>query len=225
MDNQNQQNNQGYLNEFSESNWNTQTPHRSMNKNSQNQPIRQNKQKVQEVFESENQWSRSQISRNFNQQSQEELNQQNLNNNNRTSQKYGFSVSSESNSQEDYVKDHHNNDLSNEIGLQVAQKMVRFFTIIGKYAAHNGTIQSNQAQESFALRQQALPMNHQQYFNIDESNVYGLNNGVIKSIYLNTERNCVRRNSYLNCTQFNYINNNILYIFFRSIWITSSKVC
>ncbi|KAE9544351.1 hypothetical protein AGLY_001530 [Aphis glycines] len=188
MDNQNQRNNQDYLNEFSESNWNTQTPHRLMSKNNQNQPIRQNSQ---EVFESENQWSRSQISRNFNQQTQEELNQQKLNNNNRASQKYGFSVSSESNSQEDYVKDHHNNDMSNEIGLQVAQKMVRFFTIFDKYAARNGTIQTNQAQESLALRQQALPMNHQQYFNIDESNVYGMNHGIIKSMYLNTERNCV----------------------------------
>jgi len=195
MDNQNQQNNQDYLNEFSESNWNTQTPHRLMSKNNQNQPIRQNSQ---EVFESENQWSRSQVSRNFNQQTEEELNQQKLNNNNRASQKYGFSVSSESNSQEDYVKDHHNNDMSNEIGLQVAQKMVRFFTIFDKYAARNGTIQTNQAQESLALRQQALPMNHQQYFNIDESNVYGLNHGFIKSMYLNTERNCVSRNSYFN---------------------------
>lgn len=210
MDNQNQQNNQDYLNEFSESNWNTQTPHRLMNKNNQNQPIRQNSQ---EIFESENQWSRSQVSRNINQQTQEELNQQKLNNNNRASQIYGFSVSSESNSQEDYVKDHHNNDMSNEIGLQVAQKMVRFFTIFDKYAARNGTIQTNQAQESLALRQQALPMNHQQYFNIDESNVYGINHGIIKSMYLNTERNCVSRNSYLNCTQFNYINNNIFYIF------------
>lgn len=210
MDNQNQQNNQDYLNEFSESNWNTQTPHRLMNKKSQNQPIRQNNQ---EIFESENQWTRSQVSRNFNQQSQEELNQQKLNNKNRASQNYGFSVSSESNSQEDYVKDHHNNDLSNEIGLQVAQKMVRFFTIFDKYATRNGTIQTNQAQESLALKQQALPINHQQYFNIDESNVYGLNQGVIKSMYLNTERNCVSRNSYLNYTQFDYTNNNILYIF------------
>ncbi|XP_060853734.1 putative uncharacterized protein DDB_G0282133 [Rhopalosiphum padi] len=187
MDNQYQQNNQG-LNEFSESNWNTQTPRRSMNKYSQNQPIVQNSQ---EVFESDNQWSRSQVSRNFDQQSQEELNQQRSNNKNHASQNYGFSVSSESNSQEDYVKDHHNNDLSNEIGLQVAQKMVRFFTIFDKYAARNGTIQTNQAQESLALRKHALPMDHQQYFNIDESNVYGLNYGVIKSMYLNTERNCV----------------------------------
>ncbi|XP_025192946.1 GATA zinc finger domain-containing protein 14-like [Melanaphis sacchari] len=183
MDNQNQQNNQG-LNEFSESNWNT--PRRSMNMYNQHQLIRQDNQD-----KDENQWSRSQVSRNFNQQSQEELNQQITNNKNHASQNNGFSISSEENSQEDYIKDHHNNDISNEIGLQVAQKMVRFFTIFDKYAARNGSIQTNQAQESLTLRQHALPMNHEKYLNIDESNVYGLNYGVIKSIYLNTERNCV----------------------------------
>jgi len=156
--------------------------------NTQNRPIKHNSQ---DVFESQNQWSKSQTSRNFNQQSQEDFTQQKLNNKNHASQNYGYSVSSESNSQEDYVKDHHNNDLSNEIGLQVAQKMVRFFTIIDTYTARNGTIQTNQAHESLALRQHAMSMDHQQYFNINESNVYGLNNGIIKSMYLNTDRNCV----------------------------------
>ncbi|XP_003242199.1 putative uncharacterized protein DDB_G0282499 [Acyrthosiphon pisum] len=194
LNNQNQQNNQD-LNEFSESNWNIQAPSRSMKKNSQNQAIKTNSH---EVFQSENQWSKSQTSRNFNQQSQEEVNQQTSNNKNRASQNYGSSDSS----QEDYVKDHHNNDLSNEIGLQVAQKMVRFFTIMDKYTASNGTIQTNQAHESFALRQHAMPMHHQQYLNINESNVYGLNHGVIKSMYLNTERNCVD-----------------LEYFFQSLWV------
>lgn len=162
-----------------------------MKKNSQNQAIKSNSH---EVFESENQWSKSQTSRNFNQQSQEEVNQKNSNNKNRASQNYGSSDSSESNSQEDYFKNHHNNDLSNEIGHQVAQKMIRIFTIMDKYTSSNGTIQTNQAHESFTLRQHAMPMDQQQYLNINESNVYGLNHGVIKSMYLNTERNCVSKN-------------------------------
>jgi len=184
------------LNEFSESNWNIQTPSRLINKNSQNQPIKHNSQ---EVFENRNQWSKTPTSTNFNQQSQEEFTQQKSNNKNRASQNYGYPVSSESNSQEDYVKDHHNNDLSNEIGLNVAQKMVRFFTIMDNYTARNGTIQTNQAYESLALRKHAMSMDHQQYLNINESNVYGLNKGVIKSMYLNTERNCVSIKSFLNC--------------------------
>lgn len=190
LNNQNQQNYKD-LNEFSESNWNIQTPSRSMKKNSQNQAIKLNNH---EVFESENQWSKPQTSRNFNQQSQEEVNQKISNNKNRASQNYGSLDSSESNSQEDYIKDHHNNDLSNEIGLQVAQKMVRFFTIVDKYTGSNGTVQTNQAHESFALRQHAMLLDQQHYLNIDESNIYGLNHGVIKSMYLNTERNCVSRN-------------------------------
>lgn len=177
---------------MTESSWNIQTPRLSMNKNSQNQPIIQNSQ---EVFESENQWRRSQVAGSFNQQSQGELNQQKFNKKNYASQYYGSSIFSESNSQEDYVKDHQDGDLSNEIALKVAQKMVRFFTIINQYTASNGTIQSNQAHESLALRQHALPMDHQQYININESNIYGLNHGIIKSMYLNTERNCVSRNS------------------------------
>ncbi|CAI6363698.1 unnamed protein product [Macrosiphum euphorbiae] len=195
LNNQDQQNNQD-LNEFSESNWNIQTPIRSVKKNSQNQAIKTNSH---EVFQSENQWSKSQTSRNFNQQSQEEVNQQTFNNKNRASQNYGSSDSSESNSQDEYVN---TNDLSNEIGHQVAQKMVRFFTIMDKYTASNGTIQTNQAHESFALRQHTMPMDHQQYLNINESNVYGLNHGVIKSMYLNTERNCVD-----------------LEYFFQSLWV------
>ncbi|XP_022165891.1 GATA zinc finger domain-containing protein 14-like [Myzus persicae] len=188
LNNQNQHNNQ-VLNEFSESNWNVQTPSRSINKNSQNQPIKHNSQ---EVFESQNQWSKSQSSTNANQQSQEELNQHiKLNNKNHASQNYGSADSLESNSQEDYVKDHHKNDISNEIGLHVAQKMVRFFTIVDQYSASNGTMQTNQAPEYLSLRQHYMPMEHQQYLNINESNVYGLKVGVIKSMYLNTERNCV----------------------------------
>lgn len=145
---------------------------------------------------------RSQIGGTFNQQNSEEYYQQQLNKKNQRNQNYGSSFdffstnfagfSSESNSQEDYIREQNeNNDIANDIGRKVAQKMVKIYGIIEKYAARNGTVQTKQAQVPLALRQWALPMAHHHFLNMNDSKVYGLDQGIIRAIYVNTERNCV----------------------------------
>lgn len=187
--NHNQQNNQGQ-NEYSESKWNTQS--RNSNNNKQ----------LNQAYNQEESQMRSQIGGSFNQQNNEEYYQQQLNKKNQRNQNYGSSFDSfstnsadfslESNSQEDYIKEQNeSNDIANDIGRKVAQKMVKIYGIIEKYAARNGTVQTKQTQLPLTLRQWALPMANHHFLNMNNTKVYGLNQGIIKAMYFNTEKNCV----------------------------------
>lgn len=193
MYNHNHQNNQGQ-NEYSESKWNIQS--RNLNNNKQmNQAYNQGESQV-----------RSQTGGSFNQQNSEEYYQQQMNMKNQRNHNYGSSFdffstnsadfSAESNSQEDYIQElNESNDIANDIGRKVAQKMVNIYDIIEKYAARNGTVQTKQAQVPLALRQWALPMANHHFLNMNDTKLYGLNQGIIKAMYIDTDRNCVSINN------------------------------
>lgn len=100
------------------------------------------------------------------------------------------------NTLEDYTKEQNDGDIAKEIGRKVAQKMVKFYDIIEKHAARNGTVQTGQAQEPLLLRQWALPMTHHQFINMVDSKVNGLSRGMIKALYADTERNTVNRDLF-----------------------------
>lgn len=104
------------------------------------------------------------------------------------------------NTLEDYTKEQNDGDIAKEIGRKVAQKMVKFYEIIEKHAARNGTVQTGQVQEPLPLRQWALPMTHHQFINMVDSKVYGLSRGVIKALYADTERNTVSRDLFFTYT-------------------------
>lgn len=104
----------------------------------------------------------------------------------------GFeSASSESGSLEDYIKEQDDGDIATEIGRKVAEKMVKFFNIVEKYAARNGTVLAGPAQEPLPLRQWAIPMANHHYLNMADNKINGLSQGIIKSMYINTEMNSV----------------------------------
>lgn len=104
------------------------------------------------------------------------------------------------NTLEDYMKEQNDGDIAKEIGRKVAQKMVKFYEIIEKHAARNGTVQTFQVQEPLPLRQWALPMTHHQFINMVDSKVYGLSRGMIKALYADTERNTVSRDLFFTYT-------------------------
>lgn len=182
--NQNQQLNQGQNNEYDELNWNTQSSHY------QNKQIRPNSQG--QYYAHDNQWSGSQTI------NDEDLNQHYSSFRNQDNQNYGSysdslnsDFTSELNFREDTINDQIYSNIDSELGRIVAQKMVKFFYIVDKYAARNGTVQINQAQEPLTLRQWALPMANHQFLNMLESKVYGINQGIIKNMYVSTEINSV----------------------------------
>lgn len=104
----------------------------------------------------------------------------------------GTGYPTDTDSQEDYIKSQtESGDIADDIGRKVAQKMVKFFNIVQKYAARNGTVPTEQAQDPLAFRQWALPMKHHQYLNMNECKAYGLSQGIFKAMDLNTEKNSV----------------------------------
>lgn len=175
--------NQNQNDEYSESNWNAQ-PRHLQNKNIQNS---------QENNNGGSSWKKSSTYGSLNQQnSQESEQQQSYNNRHNYESTFDFnSGSMESNSQEDYVKTQNDDDISNKIGRKVAQKMVKFFNIIEKYAARNGTVQTSQVHEPLSLRQWALPMTRHQFTNMVDSKVNGLSQGIIKAMLIDNENNNV----------------------------------
>jgi len=222
--------NQGLNGEYSESNWNVQSGRLiQQNKN------RENKQYRQYNNADESQTIRSQTDRFFDQQNSEELYQQhsynkdNTNNNN-NNQNYESSLdlnsgSLESDSQEDYVKAQNDNDIADEIGNKVAQKMVKFFNIVEKYAALNGTVHAIKDQDSLPLRQWALPMAHHHFLNMIDSKVNGLDQGLIKEMYINTERNSVSRNLFDNLSNLDAVHNyNILLMFIDRFGVLLQRI-
>lgn len=183
--------------EYSESNWNVQSRYQQ-NKFGQNKPGRQYSQEY--TSEDYSPARRSQFGGYYNQQTSEERYQQYSKNKKHGSRNYGSfydfndsdsSSSSESGSQEDYIKDEITSDIGMDIGRKVAQKMVKFFAIVEKYAARDGTVQTNQAQDPFALRQWTFPMAHHEYLNMNDSKLTGLSQGFMKMMYMNTEEDSV----------------------------------
>lgn len=186
LHNQNQQLNQNQKNEYDERSWNAQSSHYQ---NNQNRP---NGQGLNNDYDS--QWSGSQTINN------EDLNQHYSSFRNQDNQNYGSysdslysGFSSELNYREDFTKYQTYGSVVNEIGRNVAQKMIKFFYIVDKYAARNGTVQTSQAQEPLTLRQWALPMANHQFLNMYESKVYGISQGIIKNMYVSTEINSVSK--------------------------------
>lgn len=93
---------------------------------------------------------------------------------------------------QEYIKnDYTDNDATYDIGRRVAHKIIRLFNIIEKYAAHNGTIQTNLARDPLTLRQLVLPTDRHQFFNTNDNKVYGLTQGMFKAMYISTETNSV----------------------------------
>ncbi|XP_050526391.1 uncharacterized protein LOC126897055 [Daktulosphaira vitifoliae] len=103
------------------------------------------------------------------------------------------SISSESNSQEEYLQIARNNqnDAAYIVGNISAKKMVRFYSIVEKYINSNGQIQNRWSNEPVELQQVTVPLPNHQFLNMNENKINGLHQGTIKSIKLNTENNYV----------------------------------
>jgi len=97
---------------------------------------------------------------------------------------------------DDYAAERTDGDVAAEIGRKVAEKMVKFFAIVEKYAARNGTVLTGPVQEPLPLRQWAVPMADHHYLNMADNKIYGLSQGTVKAMYINTEMNTV---SYTRC--------------------------
>lgn len=199
----NQQNKQGLNDEYSESNWNAQTSYLPLNQ--VNKQIEQNSYKSANTQDS--QWTGSQVRLQNHQNSEEQTFQQMLNKkyqNNPTDESLSSFNAAESRysleigSQDDYTKEQSKIiDVSDNIGHSVAQKMVKFFNIIGKYTGLDGTVKVHQAQEPLNFRHFTMSLPNHQFLNINNSYVIGLNQGIVKEMYLNADSNSVSIYLYL----------------------------
>lgn len=188
----NQQNNQGLNDQYSESNWEVQSPRSLNNKNGKN------RENNQEQYGEGNQRTTMDS---FNQQNSEEHQHQNMNNQRQMSHGSSLNFGSDSSSSEESngydfqedIKQQDNGDIADDIGRQTALKMVKLFSIVDKYTARHGAVQTNQAQEPLALRQWAVPTERHQFLNINDSKVNGLSQGLINAMYVNTENNLVSK--------------------------------
>ncbi|VVC29646.1 Hypothetical protein CINCED_3A016978 [Cinara cedri] len=191
------QNQQGLNDEYIESKRNVQSSVLSQNQNKQ---MGQNSQ--ESVDAEDNQWARSDFSGSQNNRNNEEQNyQQTLNKKYQNTPVSEYSsnfniaeskFSSEIGFQEDYIKEQSGiSEVADSIGHNVAQKMVKFFNIVEKYADRDGTVKVQQAREPLNLRHFTLSLPNHKFLNINNSYVNGLNQGIVKEMYFNAESKSV----------------------------------
>lgn len=187
------------LDYYSESNWNVQSRN-GQTDDRQNKPTRQYNQD----YSGEQNQRTSQIHESFNQQ-YGQLDQQNWNNYKQIYQNVGllsdldsdWSSISQSKSQADYVTKHAKGDAAYEVERNIARKMVKIYNIIQKYAAKNGTVLTNQAQDPLPLRQWAVPTSSHQFLNMYAGKISGLSQGILQSMYFGNKQNIVSKMSRL----------------------------